>query len=67
MKWEYMVLKFDFGEFFLGGDFNEVSFNKTLNDYGKRGWELVSTFDTNYTQGRTRYVVANLKRPLSDS
>jgi hypothetical protein len=32
---------------------------------GEEGWELVNVFDTNFTQGGTRDVVAVLKRPMS--
>ncbi|HEX2998918.1 MAG TPA: DUF4177 domain-containing protein [Armatimonadota bacterium] len=31
---------------------------------GREGWELVSVFDTNMSQGATRYVVAVLKKPV---
>ncbi len=33
-----------------------------LNELGAEGWELVSVFDTSMLQGRTRDVVAVLKR-----
>ena len=34
-----------------------------LNLLGDEGWELVNVFDTNMLHGRTRDVVAVLKRP----
>jgi len=49
---------------FLGGKLDGKKLNDHLNRLGKEGWELVSTFDTNFTQGGTRDVVAVLKRPL---
>ena len=68
MNWEYETLTFDFsGEAFIsqGGLFNAANFNHELNRLGWDGWELVSVFDTNRVQGGTKYVVAVLKRPLT--
>ena len=68
MGWEYHTVAFDFtGEAFIsqGGLFNSQKFNYELNRLGWEGWEVVSVFDTNRTQGGTRYVVAVLKRPLT--
>lgn len=47
---------------FLGGKLDGQRFNDRLNELGEEGWELVTVFDTNFTQGGTRDVVAVLKR-----
>ncbi len=64
MKWEYMTLKFATTGFWRGGNLNTDTFNQKLNDLGEEGWELVSIFDTNHSQGATRDVVAVFKRSL---
>ena len=65
MKWEYMTVMFASSRWFLGGKLDGKQFNERLNELGEEGWELVSVFDTNYTEGATRDVVAVLKRPLA--
>jgi hypothetical protein len=47
----------------LGGNVDGDVLTAKLNELGAEGWELVSMFDTNRAQGRTRDVVAVLKRP----
>ena len=64
MKWEYKVIKIDTKGFFLGGEFDQNSFEQILNELGEQGWELVSAFDTNVEGGKSRHVVAMLKRPI---
>ncbi|MEQ9408186.1 MAG: DUF4177 domain-containing protein [Fuerstiella sp.] len=69
MGWEYQTVSFDFSsEAFLsqGGLFNSRKFNRELNRLGWDGWELVNVFDTNRVKGSTKFVVAVLKRPLTD-
>ncbi len=69
MGWEYQTLQFDFdSEAFIsqGGLFNSQKFTRELNRLGWDGWELVSIFDTNQVRGGTKYVVAVLKRQLTD-
>jgi len=64
MKWEYRSLFFDASGWILGGKLDGAKFNTKLNQLGEEGWELVNVFDTNFTQGGTRDVVAVLKRPM---
>jgi len=64
MKWEYMTIMLEASRWFLGGKFDGQQFNERLNQLGAEGWELVNVFDTNYSEGGTRDVVAVLKRPL---
>ena len=64
MKWEYKTIKTDTTGFVVGGKFDQNSFEQLLNGLGEQGWELVSVFDTNVEGGKSRHVVAILKRPL---
>ena len=61
IQWEYKTLEF-VTKGFAGGLLDISSFNQILNDYGREGWELVSCFDTNQSQGASRRVIAVLKR-----
>ena len=62
MRFEYLTIKFAASGWFAGGDLDGDAFNAKLNEMGHEGWELVSVFDTNMLHGRTRDVVAVLKR-----
>ncbi|MCC6929909.1 MAG: DUF4177 domain-containing protein [Gemmatimonadaceae bacterium] len=64
MRFEYITLKFAASGWLVGGDLDGDAFNERLNLLGDEGWELVSVFDTNMLHGRTRDVVAVLKRQL---
>lgn len=55
---------FEASRWFLGGKIDGGKFNDHLNRLGEERWELVSVFDTNFTDGGTRDVVAVLKRPI---
>ena len=61
MQWEYRTLKVNCKGFF-GGKFDEGRLDEMLNDLGRDGWELVSSFDTNELYGSTRYMVFTFKR-----
>ena len=67
MKWEYMTLVLPASGWLLGGKVDVQSFTDRLNLLGVEGWELVSTFETSMAEGRTRDVVAILKRPLGSA
>jgi hypothetical protein len=62
MKWEYMTVMFATTGFWVGGNLDGNAFNAELNKLGEQGWELVSVFHTNMSQGLTRDVFAVLKR-----
>ena len=67
MKWEYKTIKTiktDTTGLVVGGKFDQNSFEQILNGFGEQGWELVSAFDTNMEGGKSRHVVAVLKRPI---
>lgn len=67
MKWEYMTLVLPASGWFLGGKVDVQSFTARLNLLGVEGWELVSTFETTMLEGKTRDVIAVLKRPLGSA
>ncbi|WP_066305735.1 DUF4177 domain-containing protein [Bacillus sp. FJAT-29814] len=60
-RWEYKSIKFKPGGFF-GGKLDESEFENELNEYGNKGWELISCFDTSFGQGTSREVIAVMKR-----
>ena len=61
-RWSYATVMFEPGGLF-GGKLDGDVFQAKLNEYGAQRWELVSVFDTNRSEGSTRYVVAVFKRP----
>ena len=65
MKWEYMTLMLPAAGLILGGKIDAQKLTDRLNQLGKERWELVSVFDTNMLEGKTRDVFAVLKRPLA--
>ncbi len=65
MKWEYMTLTLPAGGLFVGGKIDAQQLTERLNELGSEGWELVSVFDTNMLEGKTRDVFAILKRVMA--
>lgn len=61
ITWEYKTMEFE-AKGFIGGILDISIFNETLNNCGREGWELVSCFDTNQSNGATRKVIAVFKR-----
>ena len=64
MRREYMTLMLPASGFVFGGKIDAQKLTAQLNFLGSEGWELVSVFDTNMLEGKTRDVFAMLKRPL---
>ena len=64
MRWEYMTLMLPASGFAFGGKIDAQKLTDRLNELGSKGWELVSVFDTNMLEGKTRDVFAMVKRPL---
>lgn len=62
MKWDYKALGTKTTGF-LGGKLDLEAFEKSLNELGREGWELVAAFDTNAAQGQSREVVVLFKKP----
>ena len=65
MKWEYMTLMLPATGLILGGKIDAQKLTDRLNQLGSEKWELVSIFDTNMLDGKTRDVFAVLKRPVA--
>ncbi|HWV16842.1 MAG TPA: DUF4177 domain-containing protein [Cellvibrio sp.] len=57
MRWEYTVVNFT-KRFFFSGRVNAEQLEKTLNEWGREGWEVVSS-----TQNNMQTMVIILKRP----
>jgi hypothetical protein len=49
---------------FLGGRVDEVAMSERLDQLGAEGWEVVSCVGSAQSHGRTREIVAVLKRPV---
>lgn len=60
-KWEYKSVKIETTGFF-GGKVDTDTFDRAANELGEEGWEMISCFDTNSSEGASRYVIAVFKR-----
>ncbi len=63
-RWQYQTVQFE-TEGFMGGILDLHEFQTELNRLGADGWELVTCFDTNMSQGQSRYVIAVFKRKIA--
>lgn len=61
-EWQYMTMKLMAGGV-LGGKVDIDEMSEALNEAGRAGWELVTAFDTNFSEGRSREVILVFKRP----
>ena len=62
-RWESQTIRFEV-KGVMGGILDIDAFQEELNQMGQEGWELVTCFDTNMSQGQSRYVIAVFKRKL---
>ena len=60
-RWEYKTIKFEL-KGIMGGILNTDDFDYELNIYGEQGWELISCFTSNASQGYSRDAIAVFKR-----
>ena len=60
-KFEYKTLFTDAKGAF-GGNVNQYEFERSLNELGSQGWELVSTVSSAQSHGTTRWLISVLKR-----
>ena len=65
MRWEYQTLKFEPGGF-ISVKVDPDQLQQELNRLGQHGWELCSSFETNYGNGRSAEIVMIFKRPTGD-
>ena len=63
MRWEYRVIK-ESTEGWFTVNLDDDSMERTLDELGREGWELVSTTGV-MTNGYTKHLVLTLKRPLT--
>lgn len=62
MQWEYMTILCDASKGWFGGKFDAQELTNRLNELGREQWELVAMLDTAMWEGRSRDIVAVLKR-----
>jgi hypothetical protein len=62
MSWEHKTVKF-MASGVLGGIVDPEELDAKRNELGRDGWELATPFDTNLEYGRTRELVAVLRKP----
>ena len=62
-KYEYKVLKFDM-KGWMGGQIDDEEMERRLNSLGAEGWELIRVTPILIDMGRTRLLVATMKRPV---
>ena len=60
-KWEYRVIEFD-SHGMMGGLVDCEKIELKLNELGKDGWELVSSYPTQQGYGSSRKLIYTLKR-----
>lgn len=62
MNWEYKTVNIKNKPSWSGGKFDESEINKTINELGVDGWELVSAVSANETLGDSRSIIVFFKR-----
>ena len=62
IEWEYKAVKLRLRGF-LGGKIDQEELERTMNEIGADGWELVSALSTALYQGRTQDAALIFKRP----
>ena len=61
-RWEYTSVRIEVTGW-IGPKIEPQAIDAELNRYGDAGWELVSAFDMNRSDGATAAIVALFKRP----
>ena len=62
-KFEYRTKIID-AKGMWGGKVNLSEFDKTINEMGNDGWEMVTTTASNEAYGSTRYIICIFKREI---
>lgn len=60
--WHYKVVEFDPKKSLMGGKVDSQYMENRLNELGKLGWEVISSFTTNEGYGSTKKIVYTLKK-----
>jgi hypothetical protein len=63
MHWEYTLDAYPIGGPLSTGLFDQTVASEKLNDFGAKGWELVSSYPTAQANGGTRMLVFVYRRP----
>ena len=63
-KFEYRILEVKAHGFWGGGQIESEALMQKLNELGKEGWDMASSFSTNMHQGQSRAAILILKREL---
>jgi hypothetical protein len=63
MVWQYRTFKFQAEGFWQGGQIDAAQLEEELNRLGEQGWELATIVVASVTRGKTKDIVAVLKRP----
>ena len=63
MKYEYKILKFDLKGIFTR-KVNSADIEAQLNQYGEEGWDLFHISEVLEEMGKTKFLLATMKRPL---
>ncbi len=61
-KWNYKVVEFDTKSSFMGGKVDRQMIENQLNELGKKGWEVISSFTTTQGNGYTRKIIYTCKK-----
>lgn len=61
-RWEYTSVRIEVTGW-IGPKIDTQAIDAELNRHGDAGWELVSAFDVNRSDGGTAAIVALFKRP----
>lgn len=61
-NWNYKAIEFDPKKSFMGGKVDCQTIENRLNELGRQGWEVVSSFTTNEGYGNTKKIVYTLKK-----
>lgn len=64
-RWEYRTIKFFAQGTFDAGKINDVELESVLNEFGARGWELVTILPGTRMEGELWDFVAVLKREVN--
>jgi hypothetical protein len=64
-RFEYKTLKIEEKvDFWTGAEIDEQKIEFQLNQLGSQGWELTSTLETNYREGKTNEIIFLFKREI---
>ena len=65
-RFEYHIFKLETSGWFSSGKVDTTIIDQRINEFGGKGWELVSAFDTSRHEGATQDVIMIFKREKSD-